>query len=419
MEFKSVRGMRDILPADQDYWLFAKANFEAISSSLGFNRLDVPSIEASSLFKRSIGSGTDIVEKELFDLVSRKEEGDQLSLRPELTAGCVRAFLENGMTSLPKPVRLYLMGQVYRYDRPQKNRFREFYQLDLEVLGDASAKYDFLIIQTTLNYLKSLGLQDLSLSINSIGCQTCRPVFRQRLLDYFNEHVNDYCEDCQRRAEQNPLRILDCKNEKCQAVSLKAPKSSDYLCPYCKAHHSELTSLLSEFDIDYQLDPFLVRGLDYYNRTVFEISLKDDTSRQGSIAGGGRFDKLVEELGGSPTPAVGAAIGLDRVVNALKEGGIEVPVSTGVKVMIIGVGDSKKECQSLYKKFVEMAIVPYYLPTNESLSKQLESANKLKTHFAVIIGEDEVKSGEYILKDLRSGEQIKVAKDKLLEKLED
>lgn len=418
MELKSVRGMRDVLPAEQKYWQFAKNTFEKIAYSLGFQKLDLPSVEYSALFKRSIGTGTDIVEKELFDIAGHKEESETMSLRPELTAGVVRSYVENGMSSLPKPVRLFLMGPVYRYDRPQKNRYREFYQLDLEILGDESPKYDFLIIQTTLNYLNSIGLDKLSLSINSIGCAECRPVFRQRLLDYFNQHVNDYCEDCQRRAEQNPLRILDCKNDKCRIISTKAPKTSEHLCEHCKGHDSDLKKILDLFKIEYSVDPLLVRGLDYYNRTVFEINLKDDTGRQSSLAGGGRFDKLVEMLGGKPTPAAGVALGLDRIVNALQEADIEVEDIDGVGIMIIGVGNTEAECIKIYDNLAKNGSFAYYLPTTDSLSKQFETANKLKTRFAVIVGEDEVKKGEYQLKDLETGEQITVTEAKLIESME-
>jgi histidyl-tRNA synthetase len=411
--------MRDVLPAQQKYWQYAEDVFRNIASSLGFQKLDIPSVEYTSLFKRSIGGGTDIVEKELFDIKTRTEESDSMSLRPELTAGCVRSYIENGMSSWPKPVRIYMTGPVYRYDRPQKNRYREFYQLDLELLGDDSAKYDFLIIQTTINYLTAIGLDNLSLSINSIGCKECRPVFRQELLDYFNEHVNDYCEDCQRRAEENPLRILDCKNDKCKVVSLKAPKTSDRLCPECKAHDRQLIKLLDTFGIAYENDPFLVRGLDYYNRTVFEVNLKDDTGRQSSLAGGGRFDKLVEMLGGKSTPAVGVALGLDRIVNALVESGIEIPELKGVRVMIVGVGETTTECLKLYSTLAENGSFAYYLPSDDSISKQLETANKLNAHFVVIVGEEEVKKGEYQVKDLETGEQITVGEADLIRSIEE
>lgn len=417
MELRSVRGMRDIVPEDQKYWSFISQSFSNIAESLGFKKLDLPLLEETALFKRSIGEGTDIVEKELFEIKPKSDDAKSLALRPELTAGCVRAYSENGFRSLSQPVKLYLNGPVYRYDRPQKNRYREFYQLDLEIIGDLSAKYDFLIIQTTINLLSSVGLTELSLSINSIGCKDCRIKFRDKLLSYFNDHINDYCEDCRTRAEMNPLRVLDCKEEKCRVISSKAPKTTDHLCKDCQHHFDELKALFGSFEIKYSVDPLLVRGLDYYNRTVFEVNLKNDLGRQSSLAGGGRYDNLFETLGEKPTPAVGVALGLDRVVNALIDNKIEVPEIPGVSIMILGVGETQKECLDIYNNLRNLGCTPYFLPSADNLSKQLEQANRLKTHFAIIIGEDEAKSGHYQLKDLETGEQVEVSQEELLEQL--
>lgn len=417
MKYQKVRGMKDVLPDNQKYWQFAIDNFIKFSQSLGFSKIDLPLVEETELFKRSLGEETDIVEKELFEIKPKSDEKISWSLRPELTAGCVRAYIENGFRSLPQPVKLYLIGPVYRYDRPQKNRYREFYQLDLEIIGDSSPKYDFLIIQTTVNFLNAIGLSQLELSINSIGCQKCRPEFRNSLLEYFDQNKNKYCPDCQKRSKTNPLRILDCKNETCQNLSKQAPKTYNNLCPECNDHFTKLKELLTDFQISFSIDGNLVRGLDYYSRTVFEINLKNDIGRQSSLAGGGRYDQLFEMLGERSTPAVGVAIGLDRVVNALGENKICVPDCSGLKINIIGVGNTKEACLKLYNIFSQQGSLVYYLPSEDPLSKQLEQANRLKTHFAIIIGEDEVKNGRYTIKDLKSGEQITLSEKELLENL--
>ena len=410
--------MRDILPEDQKYWQFAQNLFDETSSSLGFSRLIIPSVEELSLFERGIGEATDIVEKEMFVIAAKSDDNATLALRPELTAGCVRAYIENGMKSKPQPVRLSLFGSAFRRERPQKNRYREFYQLDFEAIGDEKALWDVYIIYSSLKYLERLGLKNIRTTVNSIGCRECRPSYREKLIKYFKDNVDKLCEDCKRRLRTNPLRILDCKEPACQGLSKDAPKMLDNLCPACDEHFDYVKSSLNNLNVDFEINPQLVRGLDYYNRTVFEFNQKADTGRQSSLGGGGRYDYLFEMIGESPTPAVGVALGLDRIVNALKENSIEIPKVETKQILIVGTPDTVKQCLGASNKIFETtALTPLYFPQETAIGKQLELANKLQVDYAVIIGPDELKSGKYQLKDLKTGEQKQIKPDKLVELL--
>lgn len=417
MKIQSVRGMRDILPDEQKYWQFLIGNFEKIAISLGFKRIDLSLVENIDLFSRSIGEMTDVVEKEMFILESRSEEDGKTALRPEFTAGTVRAYVQNGMRSKPQPVMLFSIGPVYRYGRPQKNRYREFYQLNLEILGDANSKYDLLTIVAVWRFLELSKIDNAVINLNSIGCKNCRPAYRQKLVDYFKANIDKLCKDCKRRLEANPLRVLDCKETGCQELAKDAPKTIDNLCSDCQNSFNHLKSGLDKFDIKYEVTPELVRGLDYYNRTVFEVSIKGDTSRQGSLGGGGRYDYLFEILGETPTAGVGVSLGLDRCVNLLMDNETKISEDNQPTILIAGFPSTEGICQEIYQSLLDNNIIPFYLPSNDGLQKQLEFANKISAKFVLIIGDEEVKNDKYQLKNLKTGKQESLSIEEIIAKI--
>lgn len=376
--------------------------------SLGISRIDLPSFENVEIYSRGIGNDTDIVQKGMYILEKNTEKEDQetYALRPEGTAGAVRAYIQNGMGSLPQPVKFYYIGSMYRRERPQKGRYREFYQFGLEIFGDNSAKADYLAIMSAWQILKKAGLTDLIVYMNSIGCPKCRPKYLSKLKKFLKDNKSKLCEDCKRRSETNPLRTLDCKIESCQKLMSDVPNILDSLCPECSSHFQNTLEYMDYFGIRYDLDSRLVRGLDYYTRTVFEISEIKDKARSGSIVGGGRYDSLVETLGGQPTPAVGYSFGMDRVVSMMREQGIKPEKNKGVEVCILQLGEKAKDVsKEIYDKLYGNDINVYFVPSNDSLRSQIRQASKLGAIYAVIIGQKEAFKDEIILRDLRVSSQ--------------
>lgn len=405
--YQTPRGTRDILPADQPYWQFFRKTAEDTLASLDIERIDLPHFENLEIFTRGIGLETDIVSKEMYLVSAKADEDDtRLALRPEGTAGTVRAYIQNGMNSWPQPVKIYYMGPMFRHDRPQKGRYREFFQLGLEIFGDASPKSDYLSIMSAWEIFKRLGLKDLIIYANSIGCPKCRPKYIQKLKKYYKDNLSSVCENCKIRYDANPLRLLDCKEETCQKMAAGAPVILDSLCGDCKTHFAELLELLDYFQIRYDLDPKLVRGLDYYSRTVFEITTSDDTGRASSIGGGGRYDGLVEVLGGSETPAVGYSLGIDRVVALMKEQKIQPPKPKGIEVCILQLGEkAKNSAKKVYDSLTDQKVNVLFIPSNDSLRTQMKNAVKTRAKYAIIIGQAEAVKNEVILRDLSASAQ--------------
>ena len=306
MVFRAPRGTADHLPDEQKYWRYIESKAVEIANRFGYGRIDTPAFEDSNLFIRSVGEGTDIVEKEMYTFEDRG--GDSVTLRPEGTAPVCRAYLEHGMHNLPQPVRMYYFCPVFRYERPQAGRFRQHHQFGVEALGDADPSVDAEVIEVAWELMGSLGLRDINLLVNSIGDGECRPAYIERLRDYYSGHHDRLCGDCRERLERNPLRLLDCKVETCHALGDEAPHSTDYLCDDCRDHWEKLSSYLAAIDLPHTVDHRLVRGLDYYTRTVFEIQPLD-VGGQSTICGGGRYDGLITELGGRATPGIGFATG--------------------------------------------------------------------------------------------------------------
>ena len=310
--------MHDILPGDQPLFQKVYNTAKEIANFYGFQRIDTPILESADLFSKGIGLSTDIVEKQMYTL--RTKGDDYLAMRPEFTAGIVRAFIEHGMFNLPQPVKLYTSGPLFRYEHPQAGRFRQFHQIDFEVLGDRNAVVDAQVIQILYNILKELKFKNLVVEVNSIGDNQCRPYYKKLLANYLKVRESSVCSACRRRLKENPLRVLDCKEEKCQPVKAQAPQIINHLCEECKLHLKSVLEFLDELELPYHLNPYLVRGLDYYTKTVFEVFEDTEEGRGlGALSGGGRFDVLVKILGGKDTPACGGAAGVERIGSVLRE----------------------------------------------------------------------------------------------------
>lgn len=405
--FQSPRGTRDILPKEQPYWLTLRNIAEQTLSGLGFERIDTPHFEQADIFRRGVGETSDIVSKEMYTLTPFSDEAEaSLALRPESTAGIVRAYVQNGMSSWPQPIRLYYMGSMFRHDRPQKGRYREFRQLGVEIFGDESAKSDYLAIMSAWEILTRLGLKDLRVYANSIGCPLCRPKYLAKLSKYLKGNVSKLCPDCQVRYEKNPLRVLDCKNEQCIKVTSNSPIILDNLCKPCRDHFQSTLGYLDYFDIKYDLDPRLVRGLDYYTNTVFEIGLQSDKTRQTVLGGGGRYNGLVELLGGPKTPAVGYGLGMDRIISLMQEQKAAPQKMRGVEICILQLGEKAKTVsKNIYDQLVKNDVNVYFVPSDEGLRQQIRSATKIGAKYAVIIGQREAFKDEIILRDLDASSQ--------------
>ena len=329
--FQAPRGTSDLLPEEQHYWRYIESKAVALAGRYGFHRIDTPAFEDSNLFIRSVGEGTDIVEKEMYTFDDRG--GDSITLRPEGTAPVCRAYLEHGMHNLSQPVRLFYFCPVFRYERPQAGRFRQHHQFGVEVLGDPDPSVDAEVIELAWQLTRDLGLREVNLFLNSIGDNKCRPAYIAELRDYYSGFKDRICADCRGRLDRNPLRLLDCKVETCRAIGDDAPQSAEHLCQECQDHWDRLRGYLAAMEIPYEVDHRLVRGLDYYSRTVFEIQPVDGGS-QSTICGGGRYDGLIEQLGGRPTPGIGFATGMERLTLNLKNSGVKIPPSASPKYLV-------------------------------------------------------------------------------------
>ncbi len=401
--YKAPRGTVDILPEEQAFWRYVEAKAAEVCQLYGYQRLDTPVFEEAALFTRSIGEGTDIVTKEMY--VFKDRSGKQLALRPEGTAPVCRAYIEHGMDNLPQPVKLYYLAPAFRYERPQAGRYRQHYQFGCEAIGDGDPALDSEVIHMACQFFTSLGLKELTVQLNSIGCKSCRPEYIKALKGYYQERAADLCPDCKTRLEKNPLRLLDCKRQGCQHIADNSPRSTDYLCPECRSHFEVVTEFLRSLDLPFNFNHRLVRGLDYYTKTVFEVQPLAGGA-QSALGGGGRYDDLIEQLGGKPTPAVGFAAGMDRVVLTLKKQGIPVPPLPLPEVFIAHLGnEAKGEAVKLAASLRSQGIGVVMASGDRSLKAQLRQANSLGTGYAIIIGEEEIKNRKLTLRNMVSGEQ--------------
>lgn len=400
---QKIRGVRDILPEEQKYFKYLSEVFEKAAEGSGYAKIYTPTIEPVSLFVRTLGKATDIVEKEMYSF--KDKSGNTVVLRPEGTASVMRAYLEEGMTSWAQPVKLYYEMPIFRYDRPQAGRYREHWQFGVEVLGDKSPLADVNTIALALRILKGAGLSEISLQINSIGCPNCRPRYRKNLVSYLRENEKKLCSDCKRRLKINPLRVLDCKQKSCSIITIDAPQSVNHLCSACHEHFRIILEYLDELDIVYEINSRLVRGLDYYVRTVFELwNEKDGAS--ASLGGGGRYDGLSEILGGKAIPGIGFGLGADRIVAEMQRQNIEMPKNQRIEVYVAQLGnEAKKKCFKLLFELQNAGIGAEGAIEKGSISEQLKVANRLGVPYTLIIGQKEAFSDTVIIKDMSSGAQ--------------
>jgi histidyl-tRNA synthetase len=411
--YKAPRGTADILPEEQSYWRFIEDKAVALCRLYGYQRLDTPAFEDFQLFTRSIGEGTDIVTKEMYTFEDRS--GNILALRPEGTAPVCRAYLEHGMDNLPQPVKLYYLAAIFRYERPQSGRYRQHYQFGFEAVGEGDPALDAEVIEMAWQFFSSLGLKNLFLFLNSIGCKVCRPRYLENLKDYYSDRLSGLCPDCKSRFEKNPLRLLDCKKPACYSVAEAAPKSVNFLCRECLAHFEAVVGYLEALKLPFELNHRLVRGLDYYTKTVFEIQPPGEGA-QNALGGGGRYDNLIEELGGKPTPAIGFAAGMERVVLNLKKQKVAVPDLAAPPIFIAYLGnEAKLEAMKLASALRDNRIAAIVATGDRSLKGQLRLANSLGSNYATIIGEDEVRSGMVTLRNMMTGEQKTLGLSALVE----
>ena len=394
---KVQKGTKDILPDEMALWHFMEEKANEIFTKYGAKEIRTPIFEATELFARGVGDTTDIVNKEMYTF----EKSDRsLTLRPENTAGVVRAFIENGMHRLSAPVKLWYKGPMFRYERPQAGRQRQFHQVGVEVFGIKQATADAEVILMAVNYLKSLGLNDLTVELNSLGCPKCREEFKNKLKEVIRPYLPQLCEDCQTRFDKNPLRLLDCKSPECQEIyakpEIQAVIQGDFICEECSEHFEELKNYLDILGIKYERNRLLVRGLDYYNRTVFEIK-SNNLGSQNAVCGGGRYDSLVRNLGGEDTPAIGFAMGMERLASLLGEKQEE-------RLTAFVVSNNTAEAIKLTEELRSKGVSAEFDLTNKKFVKQLEKASKL-AKYAVILGEDEIAKGEVTVKNLDTSEQ--------------
>lgn len=415
--FQSVKGMADILPKEHDWWKAIMEIGWEVSELNDFYYIETPILEEAALFERGVGEMTDIVEKEMY--VFKTKGGERVALRPEGTSPVMRSYLENHLGYFSTPLKVFYYGPMFRYERPQRGRYREHHQWGFEIIGDGDAVYDAQVILVALSFFKALKLKEPVLKLNTIGCRICRPNYRVKLKEYYRHKKDKLCKDCLRRYEDNVFRLLDCKEPGCVELRKEAPIILDYLCANCNTHFRSVLELIEDNNVPYEPDPYLVRGLDYYNRTVFEFYATGEAENLGQIASGGRYDYLAELLGGRQIPGVGVAIGVERVIEVMKSmEGYVPPIKNKPKAFFIGVGDEAKKASVKYINQLRQAGVP----TLESLGKkslkvQLKAADKYKAKLSIILGQREVFEGSAILRDMKSGVQENIVLEKLVEEV--
>ncbi len=418
---QSVKGMHDILPSDQPYWKFIYKKGSTLVEDYGFEKIDTPIVESAQLFLRSIGEETDTAGKEMYAF--KTKGGDDLALRPENTAGIVRAYIEHGMNSWPHPVKLWYWGPMFRHDQPQAGRYRQFYQFGVEMFGDENPAADAESIFVALGFLESLGFKNLSLKINSIGDANCRPQYLKVLRDYLKSRSKQLCPQCKIRSKTNLMRVLDCKEENCRAVFKDAPQTVDHLDEKCREHFKKVIEFLDEIKAPYILDPFLVRGLDYYTHTVFEIVMEESAVNGEkpfsglALVAGGRYNGLVSFLGGPKVPAVGWAAGAERIILAMKNLGLKVPeAGPQPKIFLAQLGDfAKRKSLVLFEELRKAGIHTSTSLGRDSIKAQLRIANRLKVRFTIIIGQKEAIDKTAILREMDSGIQEVIPMEGIIE----
>ena len=409
MEIQAPKGTKDMLPQDAYKWHYVEGVLREVSKSFGVREIRTPIFEHTELFLRGVGETTDIVQKEMYTF---NDKGDRsITLKPEGTSPTVRAFIENRLFNEAQPTKLYYIIPCFRYENVQKGRLRQFHQYGVEVFGSKEPSMDAEVISLAMEALKKLGLKSLSLNINNLGCPNCRPKYNEALKKYLEENYDNLCNVCKTRFEKNPMRILDCKERNCKEITKNAPIILDYICDECDSHFTEVKRYLDALNIKYNIDPGIVRGLDYYTKTIFEI-LNDDFT----VCGGGRYDKLIEEIGGPEMPAVGFALGLERLIMTLEKEGIEIPKEDVIELYIGARGeDARTEAFVLANKLRSIGVKTEVNHMGRSIKAEMKYANKIGAVFTTIIGDDELQNKNLKLKRMSDGEQFEVSLDNIEE----
>ncbi len=413
LRYRRPTGTLDILPEDRPYWRYLEQVIHELMGLYGYEQVDVPVFEYTELYVRGVGEGTDIVEKEMYSF--KDKGGDDLTLRPEFTAGMARAYVENGMYKRPQPVKIYAIGPVFRYERPQAGRYRQHTQVSVEAFGEQDPALDFEVLALAWHLFERLGFKRLYFQLNSTGCPVCRPRYIEALKAYYMDHYDEIDDDCKRRLQRNPLRVLDCKADQCQPVIAGAPKITDYLCDECRDHFATLRSYLDAAGFEYVLNHRLVRGLDYYTKTVFEV-WAEGIGAQAAVCGGGRYDGLVEEIGGPSVPGIGFGAGWERIILAMKAQGIEPPPLPGPQVFVAHLGkNTKPVAVRLVHDLRHAGVRALVAFGNRSLKSQMREANRKGVLYAIIVGEGELERGAVTVRDMERGEQAEIPLDNVIE----
>lgn len=406
---KRVYGAEDVLPKDSYKWQLIEDIMRSEAAAYGFKEIRTPVFEHTELFRRGVGDTTDVVQKEMYTFNTKG--GTSLSLRPEGTSGAARAVLEHAVYNDGLPIKTYYFDSCYRYEKKQANRYREFHQFGVELYGASSPAADAEIISLATTLFDRLGVTDLQLELNSIGCPTCRAEYHKALKKYFESYKDKLCDTCLSRLEKNPMRILDCKSPVCSEIAKDAPVVLDYLCDDCKNHFQQVKAYLDAAEIPYIVNPKIVRGLDYYTKTVFEF-VTTRLGSQGTVCGGGRYDGLIEELGGQHTPSLGFGLGMERLLALMEEQGIEIPLPPSCDIYIAGLGEeAQKKAFTLVKEVRETSLIAECDIVGRSLRAQMKYADKIGAKFSMVIGENEINENKAILKNMETGEKTEVPLD--------
>lgn len=405
------KGTKDVLPETSYQWQYIENTAREVAREFNFKEIRTPTFEHTELFARGVGDTTDIVNKEMYTFEDKG--GRSITLKPEGTAGAVRLFIENGLASVPMPVKAFYITPAFRYERPQAGRLREFHQFGLEVFGAASAETDAEVIFAASSFLDKLGIQKTQLQLNSIGCKTCRADYNRALKEYYRPHLDEVCATCRTRFEKNPLRLLDCKEEGCKRFVAGAPRIVDYLCSACSEHFEKVKSLLSAQGVEFTVNPAIVRGLDYYTRTVFEF-VSTAIGAQGTVCAGGRYDGLVEELGGAPTPAIGFAAGIERLLLLMENTGVAFPEEPTPLLYLAGMDDeTRAKAFGLATSLRQKGICVEIDHMGRSVKAQLKYADKIGAKYVAVLGGNELATGEVSLKRMADGTQSTVKLEEL------
>ena len=403
------KGMKDVLPSQSYKWQYVESTARAVAHAFGFKEIRTPVLEHTELFLRGVGDTTDIVNKEMYTFLDKGNRS--VTLKPEGTAGVARSFVENGMLNDGLPAKMYYFSPAFRYERPQAGRLREHHQFGVELYGSASPQADAEVITLVDIFYKRLGLKAVKLQINSIGCAECRKAYSNALKEYFKPHLDRMCADCNSRFEKNPMRMLDCKEERCKSITANAPAITDYLCDDCRAHFEEVQKLLTLSGVEYIVNPSIVRGLDYYSRTVFEF-ISSAAGAQGTVCGGGRYDTLLQQIGEKPVPAVGFGGGIERLLMVMEAEGVNIPENQKTRIYVAGMDEKTREAAFRIVNSLRLNGVSAESDLMErSLKAQFKYADKLGAQYVAVIGENELNSGEVNIKKMSDGTQQAVKID--------